>query len=53
MKKKDRAEHFSEKEALVFHAQGKPGKIEIKATKPLETAKGLVSSLFTWSCGTS
>ena len=41
MKKKDRAEHFSEKEALVFHAQGKPGKIEIKATKPLETQRDL------------
>ena len=34
-------EHFSEKEALVFHAQGKPGKIEIKATKPLETQRDL------------
>ena len=41
MRKKDRAEHFSEKEALVFHAQGKPGKIEIKATKPLETQRDL------------
>ena len=41
MKKKDRAEHFSEKEALVFHAQGKPGKIEIKATKPLEKQRDL------------
>ena len=41
MKKKDRAEHFSEKEGLVFHAQGKPGKIEIKATKPLETQRDL------------
>ena len=41
MGKKDREEHFSEKEALVFHAQGKPGKIEIKATKPLETQRDL------------
>ena len=32
---------FSEKEALVFHSQGKPGKIEIKATKPLETQRDL------------
>ena len=32
MTKKDREEHFSEKEALVFHAQGKPGKIEIKTS---------------------
>ena len=30
MSKKDREEHFSEKEALLFHAQGKPGKIETK-----------------------
>ena len=29
MTKKDREEHFSEKEALLFHTQGKPGKIEI------------------------
>ena len=41
MGKKEREEHFSEKEALVFHAQGKPGKIEIKATKPLETQRDL------------
>ncbi len=41
MKKKDREEHFSEKEALLFHAQGKPGKIEIKATKPLSTQRDL------------
>ena len=41
MGKKDREEHFSEREALVFHAQGKPGKIEIKATKPLETQRDL------------
>ena len=41
MTKKDREEHFSEKEALVFHTQGKPGKIEIKATKPLETQRDL------------
>ena len=41
MGKKDREEHFSEKEALLFHAQGKPGKIEIKATKPLETQRDL------------
>ena len=25
----------------MFHAQGKPGKIEIKATKPLETQRDL------------
>ena len=41
MSKKDREEHFSEKEALLFHAQGKPGKIEIKPTKPLSTQRDL------------
>jgi len=41
MAKKDREEHFSEKEALLFHAQGKPGKIEIKPTKPLSTQRDL------------
>ena len=41
MTKKDREEHFSEKEALLFHAQGKPGKIEIKPTKPLSTQRDL------------
>ena len=41
MTKKDREEHFSEKEALLFHAQGKPGKIEIRPTKPLATQRDL------------
>ena len=41
MTKKDREEHFSEKEALLFHAQGKPGKIEIKPTKPISTQRDL------------
>ena len=41
MTEKDREEHFSEKEALLFHAQGKPGKIEIKPTKPLSTQRDL------------
>ena len=40
MNKKDREEHFSEKRNISFHA-GKPGKIEIKATKPLETQRDL------------
>lgn len=30
-----------EREALALHASGRPGKIEIKATKPLETQKDL------------
>ena len=41
MTKKDREEHFTEKEALLFHAQGKPGKIEIRPTKPLATQRDL------------
>jgi malate dehydrogenase (oxaloacetate-decarboxylating)(NADP+) len=41
MSKKNREEHFSDKEALLFHSQGKPGKIEIKATKPLATQRDL------------
>ena len=28
---------FTEEEVLAFHAGGKPGKIEIRATKPLTT----------------
>jgi hypothetical protein len=51
MTKKDREEHFSEKEALVFHAQGKPGKIEIKATKPFRDTKRSLTCLFTWCRG--
>lgn len=30
-----------ERESLILHASGRPGKIEIKATKPLETQKDL------------
>ena len=45
MTKKDREEHFSEKEALVFLAQGKPGKIEIKAIKNSEKAVALVTAV--------
>lgn len=30
-----------ERESLALHASGRPGKIEIKATKPLETQKDL------------
>jgi malate dehydrogenase (oxaloacetate-decarboxylating)(NADP+) len=32
---------FTEQEALQFHAQGKPGKLEITATKPLATQRDL------------
>ena len=33
--------HASDAEALAFHAKGKPGKLEITATKPLTTAREL------------
>jgi malate dehydrogenase (oxaloacetate-decarboxylating)(NADP+) len=32
---------FSEREALLFHSQGRPGKIEIIATKPMATQRDL------------
>ena len=32
---------FTEQEALQFHSQGKPGKLEITPTKPLTTARDL------------
>uniref|UniRef100_UPI002FC7E405 malic enzyme-like NAD(P)-binding protein n=1 Tax=Sphingomonas sp. TaxID=28214 RepID=UPI002FC7E405 len=32
---------FSDKEALLFHAQGRPGKIEIVASKPMATQRDL------------
>tara|TARA_B100000035_G_scaffold195644_1_gene167063 strand:+ start:2060 stop:4327 length:2268 start_codon:yes stop_codon:yes gene_type:complete len=41
MTKNNKENHFTEKEALLFHSEGKPGKIEIKATKSLETQRDL------------
>src|SRR5256714_5855064 len=35
------AAHFTEQEALLFHSQGKPGKLEITPTKPLATQRDL------------
>ena len=32
---------FSEQEAIDFHAQGRPGKIEIVASKPMATQRDL------------
>ncbi|MDX1581268.1 MAG: NADP-dependent malic enzyme, partial [Alphaproteobacteria bacterium] len=32
---------FTEREALLFHTQGRPGKIEIVATKPMATQRDL------------
>ncbi|MDH4983139.1 NADP-dependent malic enzyme [Hyphomicrobium sp. D-2] len=38
---KAEAVHFTDQEALQFHAQGKPGKLEITPTKPLATQRDL------------
>src|SRR5450755_1701161 len=35
------AARFTEQEALLFHSQGKPGKLEITPTKPLATQRDL------------
>src|SRR5262249_3306275 len=35
------AARFTEQEALLFHSQGKPGKLEINATKPMATQRDL------------
>ena len=32
---------YDEKEALKFHSEGRPGKIEINATKPMATKRDL------------
>src|SRR5438132_13354408 len=32
---------FTDQEALLFHAQGRPGKIEVVATKPMATQRDL------------
>jgi len=33
--------HFTEEDALEFHSSGRPGKLEIRATKPLTTQRDL------------
>ena len=37
----DRNTQFSEREALLFHSEGRPGKIEIIASKPMATQRDL------------
>ena len=32
---------FTDQEALLFHSQGRPGKIEVVATKPMATQRDL------------
>jgi malate dehydrogenase (oxaloacetate-decarboxylating)(NADP+) len=41
MTKKSKIDHYSDKEALDFHTQGKSGKIEINSSKPLITKRDL------------
>ena len=51
MPKKTEIDHYSDKEALDFHINGKSGKIEINSSKPLTTKRDLsLQSVFTWSC---
>src|SRR5437763_15688745 len=33
--------HFTDQEALLFHSQGRPGKLEVIATKPMATQRDL------------
>ena len=39
--KKNKIEHYSEKEALEFHNSNKSGKIEIISSKPMTTKRDL------------
>ena len=41
MPKKTEIDHYTDKEALDFHVQGKSGKIEISSSKPLTTKRDL------------
>ena len=41
MIKKSKIDHYTDKEALDFHTQGKSGKIEINSSKPLTTKRDL------------
>ena len=41
MPKKTEIDHYSDKEALDFHINGKSGKIEINSSKPLTTKRDL------------
>ena len=41
MTKKSKIDHYSDKEALDFHINGKSGKIEVNSSKPLTTKRDL------------
>ena len=38
-------------ESLLMHASGRPGKLEIMATKPLTTQRDLTLAYSPWGCG--
>ena len=44
--KKNKIEHYSDKEALDFHNTNKSGKIEIISSKPMTSKRDLAKSLF-------
>ena len=41
MTKKSKIDHYTDKEALDFHINGKSGKIEVNSSKPLSTKRDL------------
>ena len=43
---------ITKEEALRYHAEGKPGKIEVVPTKPYSTPDGFVAGLFARRCRT-
>ena len=47
--KKTKIDHYTDKEALEFHNQKKPGKIEIVSSKTMTTKKRPGFSIFPWS----
>ena len=53
MPKKTEIDHYSDKEALDFHINGKSGKIEINSSKPLTTKTRSFFSIFSRSCSSS
>ena len=52
MTKKSKIDHYSDKEALDFHIEGKSGKIEINSSKPLTTKRDFIIGIFASCCRT-
>ena len=51
MTKKSKIDHYTDKEALDFHINGKSGKIEVNSSKPLTTKRDLSLAYSPWcSC---